>query len=62
MEFWTNGIELVVHAGKIKPIKMGHEEISHLLFADDMLVFTKRQTINELLKLLNLNTDLQINK
>ena len=41
MEFWFIIMELSVHLGNINPIKREKLEVSHLLFADDMLVFCK---------------------
>jgi len=41
MEFWAIWMGLSMHSGNINPVKRGNEEISHLLFADDMLVFCK---------------------
>jgi len=52
--------------GNIQPIKRDHKDISHLLFADDMLVFCKchRKSVIELKSLLKKfywYTGLQIN-
>jgi len=42
MEFFSIKMDLAIAAGDIKPIIRGKEHIvSHLLFADDVLVFTK---------------------
>ena len=67
MEFWTIGMQLAKMSGKPQPLKRGHEEITHLLFADDMLVFCRgdkssASTLNVLLEDLYLNTGLQVNK
>ena len=41
MEFWSIIMEQAMHSGNINPIKREKLEVSHLLFADDMLVFSK---------------------
>jgi len=67
MEFWSIIMELSVHLGNINTIKREKLEVSHLLFADDMLVFCKgdkksAKGLTELLEQFRLNTCLLINK
>ena len=68
MEFFSIKMDLAIAAGDIKPIIRGKEHIvSHLLFTDDMLVFTKGyvaslRNIDRVLDLLAQNTGLEINK
>lgn len=68
MEFWSIQMDLAVAKGDIHPLKRGvPNQISHLLFADDMLVFCKghKQTLKNLdllFEKLRLNTGLSINK
>jgi len=68
MEFWTLHMDLTTAAGRIRPVKRGSANyVSHLLFADDILVFCKAnrasfQEIELLLQNLSLNTGLSINK
>lgn len=68
MEFWSIQMELSMAAGRIKPIKRGMDSsFSHLLFADDMLIFCKGnkeslREVNILLAKLSHNTGLSINK
>jgi hypothetical protein len=68
MEFWSICMDLAVAKGTIEPLKRGvPNQISHLLFADDMLVFCRAnkksfRELNKLFALLQLNTGLSINK
>jgi len=38
-EFWSITLDIVYAPGSIKPIKRIDSMVSHLLFADDMLLF-----------------------
>ncbi|XP_020266263.1 uncharacterized protein LOC109841729 [Asparagus officinalis] len=68
MEFWSISMELATISGKIQNIKKNQNlQVSHILFADDMLVFCRAnrksfEGINNLLESLTLNTGLGINK
>ncbi|XP_020243282.1 uncharacterized protein LOC109821509 [Asparagus officinalis] len=68
MEFWSVSMELATLIGKIQNIKKNKDlQVSHLLFADDMLVFCRAnkrsfQGINILLDSLANNTGLNINR
>lgn len=68
MEFWSIQMDLAVAKGEIHPLKRGvPNQISHLLFADDMLVFCRghKQSLKNLdilFEKLQLNTGLAINK
>jgi len=60
-------MHLATESSRIHPLKRNEElHVSHLLFADDMLVFYRvdKSSVHELNKLLEqlyLNTDLQVN-
>lgn len=68
MEYWSIAMELACDSGKIQNFKRNRDlQVSHLLFADDMLVFcrannTSFQGVNELLTSLSFHTGLSINK
>jgi hypothetical protein len=68
LEFWSIQIDLAVAKGEIQPLKRGMpNQISHLLFADDMLVFCRGhkkslENLDLLFRKLELNTGLSINK
>ncbi|XP_020250145.1 uncharacterized protein LOC109827551 [Asparagus officinalis] len=68
MEFWSISMEVATISGKIQNIKKNHNlQVSHLLFADDMLVFCRAnrnsfEGINNLLESLTLYIGLSINK
>jgi len=68
MEFFSIQMELATTVGVIKPIRRGGEKvISHLLFADDMLIFSKGNVetlrgIDEILEKMAQITGLAINK
>ena len=68
MGFLSKHMDLSLAAGAIKPIKKGGEQVvSHLLFVDGMLFFSKGnvaslKTIDKVLELLAANTGLVINK
>ena len=69
IEFFSIQMEIFAAFGKFKPIKRtpGGGVIAHLLFADDMLIFTKSNACSikaedSLLDLLSINTGLSINK
>ncbi|XP_020271020.1 uncharacterized protein LOC109846208 [Asparagus officinalis] len=68
MEFWSVSMELATLTGNIQNIKKNKDlQVSHLLFADDMLVFCRAnkrsfQGINYLLESLANNTGLNINR
>jgi len=68
MEFWSIQMDIAVALGNIQPIKKGMRNyVSHLLYADDMLVFlrasrTSMVEMNNLLQKLALNTELSMNK
>ena len=67
MEFWSIGMTLSAVFGKLQPLKRGQEGITHLFFADDVLVFCKEntgsaKTHSKLLEDLHLNIGLQMNK
>ena len=68
MEFWSISMDLAVAKGTIHPLKRGSpNQISHLLFADDMLVFCRAdkkslKELGNLFDVLKCNTGLSINK
>jgi len=67
MEFWSIGMQLTTLLGRLQPLKREHDSTTHLLFADDMLVFCKRDhssvnTLNTLFDDMYLRTGLQMNK
>jgi hypothetical protein len=68
MEFWSIRMELANVEGKIQNFKRSQElQVSHLLFADDMLVFCRANKhsfdgLNNLLSDLSHNTGLNINR
>ncbi|XP_020266328.1 uncharacterized protein LOC109841800 [Asparagus officinalis] len=68
MEFWSIGMELATISGNIQNFKTQQElQVSHILFADDMLVFCRAnrssfEGINNLLEAMALNTGLCINR
>jgi len=64
MEF---GMHLSTLSGNLKALRRGEDNVTHLLFADDMLVFCRGhqnsvRTLNTLLEDVHLNTGLQINR
>jgi len=47
MEFFSIHMDLTLAAGTIKPIENGGEQVaSHLLFADNMLIFSKGNVVS----------------
>lgn len=68
MEFLSIHLELALEAGKIHPIRRRQKQhVSHLLFADDLLLITRAdmssfRNVDSLLQKLSLNTGLYINK
>jgi hypothetical protein len=68
MEFWSIGMDLANISGNIQNFKRGkNRQVSHLLFADDLLVFCRANLksfhgVSKLLEQLELNTGLSINK
>jgi len=68
MEYWSITLDYAIASGSIKPLRRNASlVVSHLLFADDMLVFCKcdklsASGISEALKRLHLFTGLEINK
>lgn len=68
MEFFSIHMYLSITAGTIKPIRReGEKTVSHLLFADDMLIFTKGdadslKAVDAIMDLLATNSGLNINK
>lgn len=68
IEFWSIQMDTAVAKGALHPFKRGvPNQISHLLFADDMLVFCRGskkslQELDNLFEMLQLNTGLPINK
>jgi len=68
MEFWSVSIDIAIASGKIKPFRRNDNLlVSHLLFADDMLVFCRADPlsakgINKTLQELQLYTGLSVNK
>jgi len=67
MEFWSIKMQLAITSRQIQPLKREQQDVTHLLFADDMLVFCKGNknsvsALNSLLEDLFLNTGLEINK
>jgi len=67
MEFWSIQTDVALAYGRIESIRRDvHNFVTHLLFADDMLVFLKANklsllTLRTLLEELKLNTCLTIN-
>ena len=61
-------LELAIEGGKIHPIRKSQcDYVSHLLFADDLLIFTRAdkgsfKNIDKLLQILALNTGQTVNK
>ena len=53
-------MHLATLSGRLQPLKTGEDNITHLLFADDMLVSVR--ALNILLEDMHLNTGLQIDK
>jgi len=68
MEFWQIQIDLALASGRIQPVRRdSHNYVTHLLFADDMLVFVKanKGSLRELNKVIDdfsLHTGLLINE
>jgi len=68
LEFFSIHMHLATESGRIHPLKRNVElHVSHLLFADDMLVFYRADKssvheLNKLLEQLHLNTGLQVNR
>jgi len=70
MEFFSIQMDIFIAVCKIKPLRRRGQRgdvITHLLFADDMLIFTKNMVsslkdVNNLLELLSTNTGLSTNK
>lgn len=68
MEFWSINMELANISGTIQNFKRARNlQVSHLLFADDLLVFCRANVrsfkgVSKLLNALELNTGLRINK
>ncbi|XP_020249670.1 uncharacterized protein LOC109827119 [Asparagus officinalis] len=68
MEFWSIGMEIATISRNIQNFhKQQDLQISHILFADDMLVFCRAnkksfEGINNLLSSMELNTGLKINR
>ena len=60
-------MQLTTFSGRLEPLKRGQDDVTHLLFADDMLLFCRgtkssASELNNLLEEFHLNTGLQVNK
>jgi len=68
MEFWCIHMDLSIVTGKISPLHSGRASyISHLLFADDLLLFTEVtkssfDELNVLLQKLAINTGIAVGR